>query len=167
MMAARSATLGLTCPFELVVGGDQRDTVDYAGYTARCRPGQRITFTGRLTDAEVANLFRASDLFVFPTLADTFPLVVLEAMAAGVPVVASDVGGIPYEIDERCGVLVAPGDVDGLRTALEDLARDPARLEAMGLEARNRVAERFTWSRAGLDALEAYRLAIGSPVTDG
>ena len=71
--------------------------------SAKCRPDQQIIVTGRLRDDEVGAALRRSDLFVFPTLADTFPLVVLEAMAHGVPVLASRVGGIPHQLDERCG----------------------------------------------------------------
>jgi glycosyltransferase involved in cell wall biosynthesis len=155
------AFAGLDLPFTLVVGGDQREVVDYASFAARCSPDQRIVYPGRLSDEEVGALFRWADLFVFPTRADTLPLVVLEAMAHGTPVVASSVGGIPYELEGGCGVLVPPGDVAALQAAITELAADPDRLAEMAGAARQRVLAHFTWPRAGAAAHEAYRLVLG------
>lgn len=64
-------------------------------------------------------------------------------MAHGRPVVASRVGGIPYQIDAECGRLVEPGDVESLIAAIETLAGDRDRLWAMGLAARRRASESF------------------------
>lgn len=154
-------------PFLLIIGGERRDGIDYDGAIAACRPGQRIIVTGRLSDAEVDAAFRRSDLFVFPTLADTLPLVVLEAMAHGLPVVASRVGGIPYQISSDCGVLVPPGDAGALAAAVSSLAADPDRLRLAGAAARRRVADRFTWDRAAEQALQGYARALQRPVRSG
>jgi glycosyltransferase involved in cell wall biosynthesis len=150
------AFAGLERPYLLIVGGETRADIDYGSYVNRCRPGQRIIVTGRLTDAEVAAALHRSDLFVFPTLADTFPLVVLEAMAHGLPVLASRVGGIPHQVDERCGVLIEPRDVAALRAAVDRLARDPAHLATMGRHARLHTAMQFTWAKAAGDAAAGY-----------
>jgi glycosyltransferase involved in cell wall biosynthesis len=139
------------------VGGEKRSDVDYDAYVRSCRAGQKIIVTGRLADGEVAAALRRSDLFVFPTLADTFPLVVLEAMAHGVPVLASRVGGIPHQLDEECGVLVEPRDAAGLAAAVDRLADQPERLQAMGRHARARAAQQFTWAKAAEDAAAGYR----------
>ncbi|MFC7476235.1 glycosyltransferase family 4 protein [Dankookia sp. GCM10030260] len=151
----------LRCPYLLVVGGQQRDGIDYERYSRACLPGQRIVVVGRVTDREVAALFRRADLFVFPTLADTFPLVVLEAMSHGVPVLASSVGGIPYQVDENCGVLVPPGDPAALADAVQMLARDRARLVGMGDHARARVVREFSWARAAEQAVAGYGRVLG------
>lgn len=156
----------LAMPFTLVVGGERRDGIDYARHIRACRPGQRIIVTGRLSDAEVGALFRWASLFVFPTLADTFPLVVLEAMSHGVPVLATRVGGIPHQIAGGCGELVPPGDTGALVAAVERLARDPHGLAEMGRRARRRVAEEFSWGRAAELALEGYRAALLRPQED-
>lgn len=154
------AFAALERPYLLIVGGEKRGDVDYDSYVRRCRPGQRIVITGRLKDAEVGPIFRRSDLFVFPTLADTLPLVVLEAMAHGVPVLASRVGGIPHQIDEATGVLVEPGDAQALKAAVDALADQPVRLAQMGRKARERVAERFSWSFAAKEALAGYERVL-------
>jgi starch synthase len=154
------AALRLEQPFLLVVGGEPRDGIDYAAAARACRPGQRIVVTGRLSDAAVHALFRRCDAFVFPTLADTFPLAVLEAMAHGMPVVASRVGGIVHQIDSDTGVLVPPGDAGALAQAIRRLASDPCRMAAMGRAARERAAAAFSWHHAAEQAMAAYRFAV-------
>lgn len=147
-------------PYLLLVGGDKRGNIEYDRYIRECRSGQQIVVTGRLSDDEVTALFRRSDLFVFPTLADTFPLVVLEAMSHGVPVLASRVGGIPYQVTEQCGALVSPGDADELAAAIDRLAQEPETLKAMGRSARARVAAEFTWEHAAKQALAGYERVL-------
>ena len=147
-------------PYRLIVGGEKREGVDYEGAVGVCGPRQSVVITGQLRDEEVAALFRRSDIFVFPTSADTFPLVVLEAMSHALPVVSSDVGGIPYQLSEGCGVLTPPGDVAALTAALETLARDPAARSAMGRLAKQRVDREFTWESAAALALAAYDQAL-------
>ncbi|MBY0296025.1 MAG: glycosyltransferase family 4 protein [Methylobacterium sp.] len=154
--------LGLAQPFTLIVGGETRPEIDYAGAVAAVKPGQRIVVTGRLSDAEVGALMRRADLFVFPTLADTLPLVVFEAMAHGRPVLASEVGGIPHQIDAACGRLVPAGDPEALRNAVADLAGDRAALRRMGERARARVAADFSWAGAAATAFGVYRRVLAA-----
>jgi alpha-maltose-1-phosphate synthase len=151
------AFAGLDSPYVLIVGGEKRPDVAYDAYVRGCRPGQQIIVTGRLSDAEVGAALRRSDLFVFPTLADTFPLVVLEAMAHGLPVLATRVGGIPHQLTEQCGAIIEANDVAGLRAAVQRLAAHPERLAEMGRAARERVAQQFTWTKAADDALKGYQ----------
>ena len=151
------AFAALERPYLLIVGGERRPDIDYDQYLHGNRPGQRIVITGRLSDEDIRAALIRTDLFIFPTLADTFPLVVLEAMAHGVPVLASRVGGIPHQLTEDCGVLVEPGDVSALRSAVDTLAEQPDRLAAMGRNARLRAATQFTWRQAARNAFDAYR----------
>ena len=156
------AFAGVERPYLLIVGGEKRSGIDYEGYVRNCRPGQRIVITGRISDAAVHVLHQRSDLFIFPTLADTFPLVVLEAMAHGVPIIASRVGGIPHQITSDCGVLVEPGDIAGLRSVFEKLADEPEHLSRMGYNARARAMKEFTWCGAARAAVEGYRRILRS-----
>jgi glycosyltransferase involved in cell wall biosynthesis len=151
----------LSGPCLLIVGGERRDVIDYERYLRACKPGQEIIVTGRVSDDDVAVMFRRSDLFVFPTLADTFPLVVLEAMSHGLPVLATRVGGIPYQVDDSCGALVGPDDPAQLADAIDRLAVDPARLRWLGENARARVLAEFVWERAAERAVEGYRRVLG------
>jgi glycosyltransferase involved in cell wall biosynthesis len=97
------------------------------------------------------------DVFVLPSLSEQTPLTVLEAMASGLPVVASAVGAIPRMIDiAQTGWLCSPGDLDALVSALE-AAIQCANLAEMGEQARPKVAEYYTSERMAADYERLYR----------
>lgn len=146
----------------LIVGGKKRD-YDYDGYARNLKRGQRIVFTDALTNHEIRVLHHYSDLFVFPTRADTLPLVVLEAMACSKPVLSTTVGGIPYQVDDSCGRLVEPDNPAALRIAFEDLVQVPTRLRAMGLAARAKVSEQFNWHASAAKTFEIYQQVTEQP----
>lgn len=160
------AFLGSKRPYCLVVGGKKRD-YDYAGFAARAGANQRIVFTDGLTDHEIRCLHHYSDLFVFPSRADTLPLVVLEAMASGRPVLSTKVGGIPFQIDDTCGRLVEPEDAVALREAFEALVEQPEKLKAMGRAALARVQANFDWDRSADQTYALYRKLLGLPAEQG
>jgi glycosyltransferase involved in cell wall biosynthesis len=101
---------------------------------------------------ELRRLYNEADVFVLPTYADAVPNVVVEAMAAGLPVVATDVGAVREMVGDA-GVVVPRGDVDALAAALGGLHRDPARRASLGAKARERVSRHYEASR------QAERLA--------
>jgi glycosyltransferase involved in cell wall biosynthesis len=108
--------------------------------------GPDVVWAGYRTD--VPQLLATSDLFVLPSLDDAFPTVLLEAMAAGLPVVATNVGGIPEIIDSgEVGVLVPPADADALAEAIDSLLNDVVRRERMGRAGRRRVEQEFSTQR--------------------
>ena len=154
------AFLRLRAPFQLIVGGEQRPGVPYEAFQRRLARGQRAVVTGRLTDAEAAACFRRADAFVFPTLADTFPLAVLEAMSYGLAIVASEVGGIPHQLRDGCGVLVPPNDPAALAGAIAELVRRPKRMSQLGEAARSRAATEFTWEAAARIAFGRYEALV-------
>jgi glycosyltransferase involved in cell wall biosynthesis len=89
-------------------------------------------------------LYATSDIFVLPTLADCFPVAVQEAMAAGLPVVATDVGAMREAVmDQETGLLVPPGDVSSLYAALQYLAVNAAKRRAMGIQGRSLAERQF------------------------
>jgi glycosyltransferase involved in cell wall biosynthesis len=97
---------------------------------------------------DVPALLSASDLFVLPSASEASPNVVLEAMAASLPVVASRVGGIPeLVVDGVTGHLVPPGDPDALAAALLDLLDHPERGITFGSAGRARIAREYSFER--------------------
>jgi glycosyltransferase involved in cell wall biosynthesis len=91
------------------------------------------------------DLIKRAWVFALPSHHEALPMSILEAMAAGVPVVASRVGGIPAAVDDgRTGILIEPRDVDALAKAIVSLLGDAARRKTMGIAARNQAAEFFS-----------------------
>jgi glycosyltransferase involved in cell wall biosynthesis len=125
----------------LVVGdGPEREAL--AARAAAAGIAERVTFVGSTRD--VIGLYAAMDVLVLPSLQEGSPNVVLEAMACGLPVVASAVGGVPEIIDEeRTGYLVAPGDANALARKLALLAHDRARRVQLGRASRRRIEDHF------------------------
>jgi glycosyltransferase involved in cell wall biosynthesis len=101
---------------------------------------------------------RALDLFVLPTDWESLPLSVLESMRCGLPVVATDVGGVGEAVEDgRTGRLVPPRDAGALAEAILDVLREPGRREAMGQAARDAARRRFSAERMVDDVAALYR----------
>lgn len=112
----------------------------------------RVVFRGRISDAELRRAYETADVFVLPSVLDSrgdtegLGVVLLEAMNYGVPVIASNIGGIvDIVVDNETGLLVPPADPAALARALEGLLSDRARARELGEAGRRRLAERFSW----------------------
>jgi glycosyltransferase involved in cell wall biosynthesis len=116
----------------------------------------RVKFLGHWDD--MAPLIGEMDLVVLPSFDEGMPLVLLEAMACAVPVVATLVGGVHELVDDGAdGVLVAPGDAAGLANAVSRLLDDPGLRTRMGEAGRKKATERFELSRTLVAVREVYR----------
>ena len=152
------ALRGLDATALLVGNGPLRTVLETQ---ARALKLSRVRFLGEVSDTELAALYHAADLFVLPsvTRAEAFGVVQLEAMACGVPVVSTNLpSGVPWvNQHDKTGLIVPPGDVDGLRQALGALLSDRPRREALGRNARARVEGEFTPARMAQLTTELYR----------
>ena len=132
----------------VLVGGTkdenyERELQDLIGELGLAR---RLRLTGRLEGDDLARAYAEADIFVLPSLYEAYGIVVQEAMSFGLPVVASDVGGIPEQVtDEVEGLLIPPGDPAALAEALRRLIVDPQLRARMGERGRKRAAELPTW----------------------
>jgi glycosyltransferase involved in cell wall biosynthesis len=142
----------------LLVGtGEDKDYLK--GLARDLNLADRVLFAGKQSTEQVASYLAAADIFVFPTDRDeAAPLVLLEAMASGLPVIASSIGGVTEVIDRpgANGFLLRPGDVAGLVQVLSDLLSDPERRERVGSSARARVLEQYTLERMIERTLDVY-----------
>ena len=127
--------------------------------------GERVTFLGHRDD--VPALLQDADVFVLPSRSEAFPNSIMEAMAAGVPVVASDVGGIPELVrDGVTGRLVPPGDVDRLSSALLSLLDNPAQAEAFGRAGRRTIEQTYSFDRMVEQFQTLYDTELSSRTAD-
>lgn len=119
--------------------------------------GDRVRFAGWIDETARLAELEAADVLVLPSYREGMPNVVLEAMAAARPAIATRVGGIPELVEHgSSGLLFEPGNVNELVACLEELGAHPARVTAMGIEARRRVLSRHSveaGSRAMMSAL--------------
>jgi glycosyltransferase involved in cell wall biosynthesis len=140
--------------FEFVGAGPERDRLQ-----ARARErgvSHAITFAGHCDD--VPARLAAADLFVLPSRSEAFPNALLEAMAAGLPVVASSVGGMLELVEhERTGLLAPPGDPSALAHQMTRLMSAPAFADALGAAAREKVVSQYSFDRM-VDSFERLYL---------
>lgn len=111
--------------------------------------------------ADVAAMLARADVFVLASTSEGLPLSILEAMAAGLPVVASSVGGVPEAVEDgETGLLVPPRDPVRLAAALERLLVDPALRRRLGSNGRERVLEHFSLETCRQAHVAVYRRAL-------
>lgn len=147
----------------LVVAGDGSERA-----TLRSRADQLglrgITFTGPVDPDAMPGLYAAADLYVNASLIDNMPLSILEAYAAGVPVVTSDAGGIPFIAEHEVTALIIPGGrPDGLAAAARRLLTEPGLAERLALAGRQLVLAKFAWEAVGGAWERLYRTLAGRP----
>nr|WP_249150534.1 glycosyltransferase family 4 protein [Bradyrhizobium sp. JYMT SZCCT0180] len=123
---------------------------------------ETILFTDFITREELRALYQSVHLFVFPSRADTLPLVILEAMASGLPVVSTLIGGIPFEVSADTGILMKPGDPTALASALDRLCADLPLRKALGDAGRARVTQLFNWERSAEQAVAIYEDVVSN-----
>jgi glycosyltransferase involved in cell wall biosynthesis len=155
--AARVAPLFPEASFLVV--GDGPLMEELVALSERLGLGRRVHFLGYRSDARA--IIGLLDVLVVSSLSDGAPLVVLEAMGAGVPVVASAVGGIPEQIrHDGEGLLVPPGDPVALSDALLCLLRDPAYARRLGEAGRRRAVSEFGYAILLRRVEAVYRAAL-------
>jgi len=122
-----------------------------------------IVFTGKLVAPELAREYREANVFVLPAIVDHkgdtegLGVVLIEAMELGLPIVASDVGGIPdVVVNDESGILVPEKDPVALADAIKHIESDPQYTESLLEGARNRIAEHFTWDNITRRQIEIY-----------
>lgn len=110
------------------------------------RLGDRVRFIGFVANNDLLAHYRRADVVCLPSLTETFGMPLVEAMACGIPTIASRAGGIPEIVEDGVTGLLCPVfDSRELANAIQTLVTDPQRRERMGDAGRRRVVERFSW----------------------
>jgi D-inositol-3-phosphate glycosyltransferase len=146
----------------LVVAGGGELVDGFRARAAAAGVGERVHFLGAVPHPELPDVLRAADLFLLTTEPpESFGIVLIEAMAAGLPVIASDYPGVRAVVDEATGTLVADGDPDAVAAALREMiAAGADRRAAIGAAGRAKAEREWSWPSlvARMDA--AYAEAI-------
>jgi glycosyltransferase involved in cell wall biosynthesis len=140
-----------------IVGAGSRATA-LQELAARRGLASRVLFLGHQDD--VPAILSDADIFALSSRSEAFPNSIMEAMAAGMPLVSTNVGGVPELVDhQRNGVLVPPDSVDAMVAALRDLIEHPDRAAMLGRAARQAIESRFSFGRM-VSSFEALYLDL-------
>jgi glycosyltransferase involved in cell wall biosynthesis len=155
----------LSRDWRLDVCGDGPERRSYETSAGEFGLGGQVTFHGSRPKAAIAQMMRASDLFVLPSRFETFGAVLAEALASGLPVVSTTVGGIPELVDEGSGRLVPPDDPTALAEALHSTLENLDVFDRRAIAAA--AAERYALEVVGKRFTEIYESALAESRIDG
>jgi N-acetyl-alpha-D-glucosaminyl L-malate synthase BshA len=146
----------------LLLVGDGPDRAQVERYCRECDTCDVITFIGNL--ALVEEVLAGADLFLLPSETESFGLAALEALSCEVPVIATNVGGLPEVVDHgKTGYLFPVGDVDAMAEAAVELLKDDTRRAEIGREARRQAVGRFNEDAIVERYRDVYRRTLESP----
>jgi glycosyltransferase involved in cell wall biosynthesis len=147
---------------ELVVVGKPRDGSSIPATIERLGLEGAVTFVSGVEPARMVELYNEAEVAVVPSLYEGFSLPAIEAMACGVPLVATTGGALPEVVgaDGDNALTVPPGDPGALAVAIGRVLDDPALQQRLGAAGRDHVLERYTWAEMARLTVEQYRLAI-------
>jgi glycosyltransferase involved in cell wall biosynthesis len=142
----------------LVVGsGERQDEARYRAMVDEAGLGTQVGFRPPMPAREAFALART---LVVPSRAESMPYIVLEAAAAGLPLIATDVGGIPEILSGESERLVPPGDADALGAAMQEALLAPEKMRAEAMLRRERMAQRFSLATMATRIEAIYRGAL-------
>jgi len=159
--AIRAMSLLRDLPVTLDIVGDGFDRSACESLVGELVLESRITFHGRLPRADIDDIYRTADIFVFPSYREPGGHVVAEAMGFGLPLIVSDRGGPGYIVDETCGIRVTPVEPEqysrDIAAAVRTLVIDPVRRQELGHQARKRIGEIAVWDSKVLAMKRVYQ----------
>jgi len=141
-------------------GGPEREMLGDLARALGVAPDVR--FPGRLDNSLIAKLLLEADVFVNSSLYDNMPISILEALASGVPIASTNVGGIPFLVEHgKTALLVPPRDPAALAQAVLDVLDNPALAQAMARTGLDAV-QQYSWSHVGPRLFEVYAMLLDS-----
>lgn len=147
---------------KLTLVGEGNRLQEYKTQVANLGLSDHVEFTGWLSDREIQNLAAQSSLGVFPSRIESFGLSVVEAMAAGLPVIAARGGAVPENIEDGVtGILVPVNNSDVLAKAIITSLEDSKSAENRAKAAKSAVQEKFSWEKSADSMLELYKSLVG------
>lgn len=146
LLDAVSILCRLDAKVRLIVAGDGDMREDYEKYARKMGIGDYVEFRGNLDRKELRQAYQEASLFALPTSYDNRPLAILEAMASGLPVVSTRIGGIPDMVTEGAeGFLIEPHDTIALAEKISAILHDNQLRNRLSRAARKRSEEEFSW----------------------
>ncbi len=147
----------------LVIAGEGQRLQELQQLAEEVGLEEKVTFLGYVSHTALAAVYRAAELVVVPSLYEPFGMVALEAMAAGRPVVATEIGGLSeIVVLERTGLLVAAGDERALAAGMDRVLREPGLSAALGAAGRERALREYSWQHVAQQTSQCYSRSASS-----
>ena len=142
----------------LMIVGDGDLRQQFEQLAALSGVADRVIFTGVVPNEELPPYYTAADIFVLPSFPpESFGIVLIEAMACGLPVIAHDIPGVRSVVDDKGnGLLIQPGNKAALVKSIEYLLADPEIRKDIGINAREKAEAKYTWSNATSKLVDIY-----------
>lgn len=144
----------------IFVGTGEKTTI-YKRLAKNLHVNNNLYFWGSLPNRILPAIYNLADIFVLPSIEEPFGIVLTEAQACGIPIIASNTGGIPEVVDHRkSGILIPPKSPSKLASAINELLADHSLRIEMGKAGRKRVIEEFSWERTSKKTEKIYQEKI-------
>jgi len=144
----------------LTIAGSGPERVKLEAMAKQLGMADAVVFAGRLDNERMPELYREADIALNPSLADNMPISVLEALASGVPVVSTNVGGVPFLVEDgKTALLVPPKDPERMAEAMLRVLSDESLRERLVQSGLNH-ARRYSWDSVRNELFLAYQLAL-------
>ena len=154
--------------FHLSIYGTGSDARNLQEMVSTMGMGDRVTLAGYTDRTELPDVYRDGDIFVLPSVSESCSMALLEAMASGLPVVVTRVGGNSEIVDDGSnGILVPPEDPDAIAAAIRRLVSDPSTMRVMGLKSREIATRRYSADLVAARYLETYQDLAREALTEG
>ena len=171
LLRAAQKVLAIRPDTRFVLVGEGPSRSEWQALAAELKIEHSVIFTGIRNDMPA--VYASLDMLVLPSLVESMPMCMLEAMAASKPVIATDVGGIPRVIEpQRTGLLVKPGDINGLAKAILLLVGRPGLADEIGKNASIHIRQHFSARAMAEEYMQRYEAIIptqpgGAPIRGG
>ena len=151
---------------ELLVVGKLKEDGVTSKLVEKLDIGKHLKFVAGIETGEIVRLYAEATLVVVPSIYEGFGLPAGEAMACGVPIIATDGGALP-EVVGNAGITVPTRDEGAIANAIDDLLNDPAKRDQLGRKARARIVNLFSWKVAAEDMVGLYSRVLDSRHEEG
>jgi len=167
LLESMSLLVDRGCDFNLFIVGPEiapGDLDKTKEIVTQRRLNDRVKVLGERSRGEVLAYYRNSDIFVLPSYTEGLPMTVLEAMGSGLPVISTSVGAIPEVVEDGInGFLLKPGDINGLASSVQRLARDAGLRKQMGTRNKGKIRDQYSLEALVMAFKEMYRYLGGKP----
>ena len=149
--------------YKVVIAGTGKIEKQFKEIIEQSNNIEHFIFMGDVPNEEMQYIYRAADISMLPSLMEATSITGLESMATALPLIGSNIGGIPHLIThEKTGLLIEPSNPEKLREAINQLVENPELRKSMGANAREKVEQQFSWLTIAQETVNEFNYVLES-----